>query len=341
MSTPPGHSTPATETQAPARPGGKRPRPRKDRTRDERFRALVLATGQLVWTAAPDGTAWRESAAWQAYTGQSDHETAHQGWREAIHPDDLPTVTQVWHQAAADRASYEVECRVRRHDGVYRTFLMRGVPVFEPDGRLREWVGCCTDITERKHAEAEAAARARESEAVLDALAQPVAVFDAAGRIIRTNAAMRANLTAKQSPHAQMADPVARIEHFDMRDEHGERFAPGQAPLQRVLRGESFADPHPIEMCLRTEGGREVRVNFTGAPLRDEHGQITGAVCAYQDVTRRRAAEARTSATLQALLKMAESLVFPQAPSPADLAQAEAAGAPATTAHFIAQRLLD
>jgi signal transduction histidine kinase len=47
---------------------------------------------------------------------------------------------------------YEIEYRVRRHDGEYRHFVVRGVPVTEEDGSVREWVGACTDITERKAA---------------------------------------------------------------------------------------------------------------------------------------------------------------------------------------------
>ena len=51
------------------------------------------------------------------------------------------------------RSPYDTECRLRRADGTYRHFAARGVPVLEPDGRIREWVGTCTDITERKRAE--------------------------------------------------------------------------------------------------------------------------------------------------------------------------------------------
>ena len=47
------------------------------------------------------------------------------------------------------RSLYETEYRLRRHDGQYRRVAVRGVPVVESDGRIREWVGLCTDITER------------------------------------------------------------------------------------------------------------------------------------------------------------------------------------------------
>ena len=53
----------------------------------------------------------------------------------------------------ATKSKYEVEYRLRRHDGVYRYFMARGVPVFKEDGSIREWVGTCIDITERRKAE--------------------------------------------------------------------------------------------------------------------------------------------------------------------------------------------
>ncbi|HEV3444870.1 MAG TPA: ATP-binding protein, partial [Gemmataceae bacterium] len=45
--------------------------------------------------------------------------------------------------------------RVRRHDGQYRDMLARAVPILGEDGAIREWIGTCTDITDRKRAEAE------------------------------------------------------------------------------------------------------------------------------------------------------------------------------------------
>ena len=51
------------------------------------------------------------------------------------------------------KSAYEVEYRIRRYDGVYRHFWVHGVPVVKEDGSIREWVGTCIDITERKQIE--------------------------------------------------------------------------------------------------------------------------------------------------------------------------------------------
>jgi signal transduction histidine kinase len=72
---------------------------------------------------------------------------------KAVHPDDHARVMDVWNEASATKSRYEVECRIRGHDGAYRHFVVRGVPVFEPNGEIREWVGTCIDITELKVAQ--------------------------------------------------------------------------------------------------------------------------------------------------------------------------------------------
>jgi two-component system sensor histidine kinase/response regulator len=63
----------------------------------------------------------------------------------------------VWRSAAARRAPFETEARIRRHDGVFRHFVIRGVPVLDADRSMREWVGTCTDITDKKRFEADLA----------------------------------------------------------------------------------------------------------------------------------------------------------------------------------------
>jgi len=68
----------------------------------------------------------------------------------------------VWQRAVSERAPYETEYRMRRHDGEYRTLLARGVPVADKRGDVVEWVGTCIDITGRKQAERKAQRENRE-----------------------------------------------------------------------------------------------------------------------------------------------------------------------------------
>jgi signal transduction histidine kinase len=63
---------------------------------------------------------------------------------------------------------------LRRHDGEYRDVSVRGVPVFNQAGEICEWVGTCTDITEKRLGE-----RRREvTNALLALFAQKTAAED-------------------------------------------------------------------------------------------------------------------------------------------------------------------
>ncbi len=127
----------------------------------DRYWSFLDVTGQVGWTTNAAGEVTENMRAWRQFTGQSVEEIKGWGWSKAVHPDDLPYTVEVWQEAVEKRKKYETEYRLRRHDGVYRNFLARGVPTYNEDGSVREWVGTCIDITERKQAE-ESLRRANE-----------------------------------------------------------------------------------------------------------------------------------------------------------------------------------
>ena len=122
---------------------------------EERYRSLVFTTSQIMWTTDATGLVTANMPSWREFTGQSGPEIKGMGWIDAIHPDDRQNVRATWLRAVENRAAYEVEYRLRRHDGVYRYVIARGAPVMGPGGLVREWVGTCTDVTERIEAEQE------------------------------------------------------------------------------------------------------------------------------------------------------------------------------------------
>ncbi len=131
---------------------------------EKRFRSLAVATSQIIWSTDGQGQVCEPMPSFQDYTGQSDEETRGAGWVSALHPDDVERTVKVWKEAVEAKAGYLTEYRLRRHDGVYRHFTARGAPVLADDGRILEWIGTCTDITERKLAESSL----RESEERLE-----------------------------------------------------------------------------------------------------------------------------------------------------------------------------
>lgn len=122
---------------------------------EQRYRSLIEATSQIIWDEQGNqGEFTTEQPGWSAFTGQVFAEYQGWGWLQAIHPDDQAKTTQVWLQSLEQQTLYEVEHRLRRHDGEYRYMNVRAVPVLTEEGTVREWIGVHTDITDRKQAEA-------------------------------------------------------------------------------------------------------------------------------------------------------------------------------------------
>ncbi|WP_268995490.1 PAS domain-containing protein [Microvirga roseola] len=120
--------------------------------REEQHRALLEASSVVLWLATPDGMI-TETRGWQEITGQDDSETAGLGSVDTIHPDDQARITQAWKSAVLLGLPYENECRVRQKNGTYRWMLTRAVPLRNPDGSVRQWVGGLSDVHNRKQAE--------------------------------------------------------------------------------------------------------------------------------------------------------------------------------------------
>ncbi|MDO9417834.1 PAS domain-containing protein [Pararhizobium sp.] len=123
------------------------------RNSNNRFQAAVEALHGVLWTNTADGRMEGEQSGWAALTGQTTAEYQRYGWADAVHPDDRQASVETWNAAVAAKTTYEFEHRVRRHDGVWRTFRIRAVPILDGKGSIAEWVGIHTDITEQRQAE--------------------------------------------------------------------------------------------------------------------------------------------------------------------------------------------
>ncbi|MBK4737566.1 PAS domain S-box protein [Noviherbaspirillum pedocola] len=152
---------------------------------EERFRSLVTATTQIVWLAGADGRSSTDSPSWQRFTGQSWEQCRDYGWLDALPAEERARVATLWRQCIAERRVYENEHEVRRHDGQYRWMAVRGVPIVDADGSVREWIGTATDITERKRNELALYEARMRLEATLNAAEVATWIYDIpANRVI-------------------------------------------------------------------------------------------------------------------------------------------------------------
>ena len=103
-----------------------------------------------IWTAQPNGSLDYVTDRVAAYFGIPAEQLLAEGWKNVVHPDDLPIAAQRWNDCLKSGDRYEVEFRLRRHDGEYRWFLARALPQRKDDGTIVEWFGTNTDINEQR-----------------------------------------------------------------------------------------------------------------------------------------------------------------------------------------------
>ncbi|MCX7361752.1 MAG: response regulator [Alphaproteobacteria bacterium] len=120
------------------------------RESEAEFRTLTDAVPHIVWVTRPDGANIYLNQHWVDYTGRSREDSAGDGWLEPFHPDDKDVVWRTWQKAVADAGIYSLECRLRRADGAYRWWLVRGLPLRDGEGKILKWLGTCTDIHDLK-----------------------------------------------------------------------------------------------------------------------------------------------------------------------------------------------
>jgi len=113
-------------------------RKRRDSLRS--FETICDSMPHFVWTADTNGSGDWFSSQWLSYTGLKLQDLKGWGWKNSIHPDDLPRFMKAFSEAHEKAASYEMEARCRRKDGVYRWMLKRGAPIKDDDGKVLRWV---------------------------------------------------------------------------------------------------------------------------------------------------------------------------------------------------------
>jgi PAS domain S-box-containing protein len=146
-------------------------RSEEDLQSSERNLAAIIDTiPTLAWCNLPDGPNEFLNKGWHEYTGLSPEESHGWGWQAAFHPEDLPPLMERWQKMLVSGESDEIEARLRRHDGVYRWFLIRAQALRNESGQIVRWYGTSTDIEDRKQAEEALRATERNLAAIINTI---------------------------------------------------------------------------------------------------------------------------------------------------------------------------
>ncbi|HUS18791.1 MAG TPA: PAS domain-containing sensor histidine kinase [Terriglobales bacterium] len=121
---------------------------------EARHRGLVTAASAILWSADLNGHFVEPQESWQSYTGQPWDKHQSLGWLEAVHPDDRASLIQTWLAARDAAKPFQAEGRLWHNASQdYHHFDFRAVPMLDPQGQIREWVGFVADTQDRKRAE--------------------------------------------------------------------------------------------------------------------------------------------------------------------------------------------
>lgn len=120
------------------------------REREGRFRITVDTAPAMIWMVGRDLKCTYVNKRWLDFTGRSEEQELGTGWTEAIHADDYERSLKTYESSFEAKEPFELEYRMRQHNGEYRWILDTGVPRFDNDGAFLGYIGSCVDITERK-----------------------------------------------------------------------------------------------------------------------------------------------------------------------------------------------
>ena len=246
-------------------------------------RAILDALPAIAWCKLPDGSNEFVNQRWQDYTGIPEDEARGQGWQAAVHPDDLPKLSEKWAEMMASSKSGEFEGRLRRHDGAFRWVLARFEPVRDDTGQIVRWYGTSTDIDALKQAEEKVREDERALRRITDTIPHNIVVLDPDGTPIYVN---RATLDYTGLTLADVVSSGFRARVFHPED------------LERVRdqRQAALAAGVPFEFELRalSKEGQYRWFLTRYKPFHDERGRLVSWYATGTDIDDRKRAEDRT-----------------------------------------------
>jgi formate hydrogenlyase transcriptional activator len=154
---------------------------------EAKLRQVIDTIPAMAWCNLPDGPNEFLNKQWHDYTGLSPEESRGWGWQSAFHAEDIRRLMEKWQEQLGSGESGEIEARVRRHDGVYRWFLIRMAPFRDEGGQIIRWYGTSTDIENLKQTERKLRDDERELRRITDAIPQTIVVQDPAGTPLYAN----------------------------------------------------------------------------------------------------------------------------------------------------------
>ena len=115
----------------------------------EQYRLIVESSPNMIWRADLTTACDYFNKTWLDFTGRSLAEEKGFGWATGVHPDDLDRCVKIYLDHFHAHQPFEMDYRLKRHDGEYRWINDRGAPVYDKNGVFTGFIGSCLDVTEK------------------------------------------------------------------------------------------------------------------------------------------------------------------------------------------------
>jgi PAS domain S-box-containing protein len=260
------------------------------RESEGRFRLVANAAPTLIWMSGTDKLCTYFNKPWLDFTGRTIDEELGNGWAEGVHEDDFQRCLQTYTESFNRRERFEMEYRLRRHDGEYRWILDIGVPRYGEDGSFAGYIGSCIDVTERKRADE---ARFRHA-AIVESSEDAIISMDLDAVITSWNAGAQRIYGYTESE--AVGQPITSLVPPELWDE--EKII--QDKLRRGGRVEHY------ETTRVTKAGESVAVSLTISPIKDSPGKLVGFCRLAHDITARKQMERTLSGVSGRLIEAQE-----------------------------------
>ncbi len=207
-----------------------------------------------------------------------------EGWRQAMHPDDVAGVRQEWQESQEQGRPYRLEHRFVRRDGGVVWVLGQGVSLKDASGAVIGYMGTVTDITELRHTESAMRAERTLLRSLIDAFPGIIGLHDADGRQRHANATLLAR-TGRQRGEED-GTRVEDLSHWRIED--GLR----AHSLEAFARARSGISSD-FDAVVPMPDGKSAELQVAFRPIRSDGGDVTHVATFGIDVSERNAAVAR------------------------------------------------
>lgn len=144
---------------------------------ERRFRDMADSAPVMIWIAGKEGRCEYFNKGWLDFTGRAPSQERDHGWVQGIHADDRHRCLAIFESSVAARCEFELDYRLRRHDGLYRWVLNRAVPRYADSGEFAGFIGSAIDVTDRRRQESALRQSEERYRAVVDSQTEMVCRF--------------------------------------------------------------------------------------------------------------------------------------------------------------------